>query len=345
MLELAARHGWGELSACFQEIMRHGEERMRRRIEAVPSGRWAARDCLEDLIGPGTLSWLEATVSVSGSGMTVDFQGTCAEVDMPLNAVLGVTLSSVCFAVKSVLDPEGEVNEGTLRPIQVIAPSGSLLNPVFPAPVAGGNLETAQRVADVVFLALSQALPSRVAAASCGSMNNVVAGGFFPLSSQEWVFYETIGGGTGARPGANGIDGIQCNMTNTMNTPIEAIERDYPIRFERYELRTGGAGRGRWTGGRGIERSWTLTGPSAAVTVLGERCRRPPWGLAGGDPGETARYFVRRPDQTIIDLSSKSTTILRQGDTLVVQTAGGGGYGPADSEQDRSDEDDAASNP
>jgi len=162
-------------------------------------------------------------------------------------------------------------------------------------------------------------------------MNNVIAGGFDPQRNKQWVFYETIGGGSGGRPGKDGVDGIQCNMTNTMNTPIEAIERYYPMLFEEYGLRPGSHGVGTWRGGCGIKRSWTLLGPSAEVTILGERNKIAPWGLEGGQPGGLGKYWVRRKDGSMEKLKSKVSLTLKKGDTLIIETPGGGGYGKRDS--------------
>ncbi len=213
-----------------------------------------------------------------------------------------------------------------MRPIRIEAPPGTLINPIKPAPVGVGNTETNQRIADTVLRALASAVPDRVCAASNGSMNNVTMGGADGLG-QTWTFYETIAGGMGGRPGLDGIDGIHCNMTNTMNTPIESIEQSIPVRFRAYELRPGTGGRGRWRGGCGVRREWELLAEEATVSILTERNRVAPWGLAGGGDGGLARHLVRRADGTEEVLPSKHTTRLRLGEILVIQTPGGAGYG------------------
>jgi N-methylhydantoinase B len=329
VLELARRYGVELLFSIFQEIIDQGERRMRAKLAAIPAGIYRGEDCLElGRLGEADARiWIRVAAERNDRGLTVSFSGTDPQVDVPLNAVFGVTLSATYFAIRSIIDPAAPMNEGVLRPIHVSAPTGSLVNPRRPAPVSGGNLETSQRIADTVFRALAEALPHRVPAASHGSMNNVIAGGFDPQRERRWVFYETIGGGSGGRPGGDGVDGIQCNMTNTMNTPIEAIEQYYPLLFEQYDLRPNTRGAGRWRGGCGITRAWTLLGPSAEVTVLGERTEVPPWGLAGGKPGGLAAYWVRRQDGKKEKLKSKVTLTLRQGDTLIIQTPGGGGFG------------------
>lgn len=333
LMELASGYGFEMLQAGFSEIIASGRRRMIRHIGALPGGVFAAEDCLEDVNGEGTLSRIRVTLEKRGDTLKVDFTGTEAQLPTPFNAVFGVTLSATYFAVKSVLDPEGPMNEGVLEPVWVLAPSGCLVHPVKPAPVAGGNLETSQRIADTVLRALARVWPQRVPAAPHGCMNNVSAGGYDPGRKRIWAFYETIGGGAGARPGSDGVSGIHTNMTNTMNTPIEAIEQSYPVLFERYELREGSRGAGRWRGGEGIIRAWRLIGPSAEVTVIGDRHRVRPWGLAGGEGGIPGAFFIRQADGLIRRLKSKETVPLREGDTLIIETPGGGGYGnPAASE-------------
>jgi len=341
VIELAGRYGLAVLQASWEEILAHTERLARRDLGRLPDGVYSAEDCLEDIGVRDEPAWIRASITVAGGRVHVDFTGTSPQVEAPLNAVFGVTLSAVYFAIKCILDPSIPMNEGVLRAVTVTAPEGTLVNPRRPAPVAGGNLETSQRIADVLFRALAQALPDRIPAASNGSMNNVMAGGYDPVRKRSWVYYETIGGGSGGRPGQDGVDGIHCNMTNTLNTPIEAMEQYYPVRFERYEFRPGTGGRGRWRGGCGIERSWTLLGPSATVSILTERTKVPPWGLAGGEPGGLGEHWVRRKDGRWERLPGKGTFTLSEGDTLVIRTPGGGGYGnpierdPALLERDR----------
>jgi N-methylhydantoinase B len=327
VIELTKQYGTAVLSSVFGEIISYGEKRMRAKLEVIPNGLYKAEDCLEWINGAEELTWIRVAVQRGKEGLTVDFSGTDPQVETPFNAVFGVTLSATYFAVKSITDPESAMNEGALKPIKVFAPKGSLVNPIKPAPVSGGNLETSQRIADVVLRALANALPHRVPAASNGSMNNVMIGGFDPGRKKQWVFYETIGGGSGGRPGKDGVDGIHCNMTNTMNTPIEAIEQYYPLLFAQYEFRSGTYGAGKWRGGCGIRRSWTLLAPSAEVTVLGERTIIPPWGLAGGQPGGRGAYWVKRKDDRKEKIKSKANLTLKKGDMIIIETPGGGGYG------------------
>jgi len=341
LLELVERYGFDELLATWEEILKRSEQRAQAEISTIPAGVYRAEDCLEDTGVSETPAWIRVTLKVGEGQVWVDFAGTDPQVAGPLNAVFGVTLSATYYAIKAVLDPEIPMNEGMLRTVKVSAPLGSLVNPRKPAPVSGGNLETSQRIADTVLLALAQAVPQRVPAASQGTMNNVMVGGYDPQRGRRWVFYETIGGGSGGRPGRDGVDGVHVNMTNTMNTPIEAMEQYYPLLFERYELRPGTGGPGKWRGGCGIIRAFRLLGPQATASILTERTRIPPWGLAGGRPGGLGVHYVIRADGTRVPLRGKATVSMGTGDVLVVCTPGGGGYGdpaerdPGAQEQDR----------
>jgi N-methylhydantoinase B len=324
--ELLDRYGRDVVEGAWDAILRQGEASARRALAVLPHGRYTAQDCLEDDLADGGLRWIRVAVTAGADGVTVDFAGTDAQVPRPINAIFGVTNAAVLYALKAVCDPHSVMNDGWLRPIRIEAPSGTVINPIKPAPVGVGNTETNQRIADTVLRALAGAVPDRVCAASNGSMNNVTMGGVGG-SAQAWTFYETIAGGMGGRLGLDGIDGIHCNMTNTMNTPIESIEQSIPVRFRAYELRPGTGGQGRWRGGCGVRREWELLAEEATVSILTERNRIAPWGLAGGGDGGLARHLVRRADGTEEVLPSKHTTRLRRGEVLVIQTPGGAGYG------------------
>jgi len=219
-----------------------------------------------------------------------------------------------------------QLNDGFDRTIKVVAEPGSIVNPKRPAPVAAGNLETSQRIVDVFYRAMAGALPDRIPAASHGSMNNLMMGGIDPRTGELWAFYETIGGGSGGRPGSDGVNGVQVNMTNTMNTPIEVMEHYYPLSFREYSLRDGTGGEGMWRGGLGIRRSFTAKA-RVKTTLLGDRARIQPWGRRGGEGGGCSRYSVKHANGTVLRLPSKHTLVLEEGDTLSIETAGGGGYG------------------
>jgi N-methylhydantoinase B len=221
------------------------------------------------------------------------------------------------------------MNDGCFRPVTVEVPQGTLLNPRRPAPVSGGNVETSTRNADVVLGALAQAAPGRVPAQSGGTMSNVMIGGT-RADGTTWAFYETNGCGMGARPGMNGLDGIQCHMTNTLNTPIEAIERDYPMRVARYEFADGTGGSGRYRGGEGLVRALTLTEGDGRISLLAERHTVAPRGTQGGGNGATGKHELRTVDGRAEPLAAKTTRAFTVGQTLVIQTPGGGGYGEGD---------------
>jgi N-methylhydantoinase B len=291
--------------------------------EKMPKGTFVGEDYLEL---DETLLPIRATVRLMNDRVAVDFAGTSRQVQFPLNAVFGVTTSAVTFAIKTLMPAELPPNDGFNRTIIVDAPLGCIVNPVKPAPVAGGNLETSQRIVDSIYRALIEAMPGRLPAASHGSMNNLMMGGILPKTHERWALYETIGGGYGGRLGLDGVDGVQVNMTNTMNTPIEVIEHYYPIIFESYALRSGSGGAGEWRGGVGIERSFRAQA-EIQIALLGERKRIRPWGYKGGLQGQPSEYMIRKVDGTFFSVKAKDSTALAQSETLIIRTAGGGGYG------------------
>ncbi len=340
LLELIHRYGLATFEAAIERILDESERRMRAALRSIGDGDVRVSDVLEAPDGE-TLLTLAARVRLHGGALDVDYTGTSLQVDYPLNAVYGVTLSAIHYVVRAATDPSIPMNEGCFRPITVRAPLGTVLNPRRPAPVGGGNVETSQRNADVMLRAFAALAPGRMPALSSGTMANVMAGGTRPGGS-AWAFYETNGGGMGARPGLDGIDGIHTHMTNTLNTPIEAIERSFPIRVTRYEFAPGTGGDGTYRGGCGLVRAFVLTEGSATVSLLAERQRIAPSGANGGADGAPGRHSVRDKDgeRTV---PAKATLDLRAGDEVIVQTPGGGGYGdpsgrdPAARENDRLD--------
>lgn len=302
------------VSDAWADGLSYVEKYTRDLIMELPDGSFSAEDYMEaddqDLK-------LAATISVKDDEMVLDFTGTDEQVNSPINAVFGVTASSATFALKSALDPDIPFNYGFLSPIKIVAPEGTILNPKKPAPVSAGNVETTQRIVDVIFKALSEFM--EIPAASQGTMNNVMIGG------SGWAFYETNGGGSGARPHSDGISGIQVNMTNTLNTPIESIEREYPLQITGYEFREGSGGDGKFKGGMGLIREIKVL-EDATVTVVGERMRHGPWGLKGGGEGKTSRYSVLMNGKETL-LKSKQTLKIPKGSILRIMTPGGGGYG------------------
>ena len=325
--ELVKKHGRKMFQQACTESLRKTEQLMRLRLSKIPSGTYQAQDYLEDPDGLDIR--LKVTLTLSKGSLKVDYTGTDSQVSNPLNAVYGVTLSGVYYVTRTLTGDDVPANHGAFTPITVHAPEGTILNPTFPQPVAGGNVETSQRNADLLYRAFSKAIPAKVPADSGGSMNNIMMGGTH--KGRNWAFYETIGVGLGARIDADGIDGIQANMTNTMNTPIEEIERSYPLLIKQYELRLNSSGPGRHRGGTGIVRSYQALTDNITVTVLADRGRNRPRGLFGGGPGARTEVNLyergARGKTRKTRLPVKVTVVLEEGDVIEIRTAGGGGYG------------------
>lgn len=310
----AVQDGWREARSRTAQLVKLGLARMKR-------GSARASDVLE-LVDRDVR--LRVAVSAGTRGVTVDFAGTDPQVAAPINAVFGVTFSASSFAVRAALSTEFATNEGFYECVRVRAPPGSLVNPRRPAAVSGGNVETAQRVADVVLEALGHLVPRPLPAGSSGTMFNLMLGGVRP-SGRAWAYYETIGGGSGGRANGPGVSGVHTNMTNTLNTPIEVAEATYPLRFLQYGLRRGSGGRGQGRGGDGIVRAFRLLEPMR-VSLLADRFRVPPSGRRGGDPGAPGRVSVRS-DSTVRWPGSKFSLDLDAGSCVVLETPGGGGFG------------------
>ncbi|WP_435183723.1 hydantoinase B/oxoprolinase family protein [Halobellus sp. EA9] len=319
--DLLARSG-DVVRDAFDAVIEYSRDRIEAELDSIPDGVYTARDVLEgDGTGADRDVAIEVTVTVDGATLDVDFAGTEAQVPGNVNAPLSVGESAVYFVVRCLTDPEIPPNQGCYDPVSVSAPEGSLLNPTSPAAVVGGNVETSQRVTDVVFAALAESVPDRAPAQGQGTMNNLIVG------SREggFTYYETIGGGAGATPTTDGIDGVQVGMTNTLNTPVEVLEAEYPLSVERYALRPGTGGDGARRGGLGLERALTVE-RDATVSLLTERRRRRPSGVAGGGPGALGENLVDGEP-----VPAKTTVDVEAGTTVTVRTPGGGGHGdPAD---------------
>ena len=324
-LELIARYGAAVVQAAIDKALDDGERRTRAALEALPDGTVEQTDVLEDEIGEPSIV-LRVRVEKRGGAIRLDYTGTAPQRAMPLNSVYGVTLSGAYYALRAVTDPRIPMNDGSFRPVEVHVPEGTLLNPRRPAPVGAGNVETSMRNADLVLAALGRLAPGRVPAQSGGSMNNMLIGGLDD-EGRSWAFYETNGCGMGARPAADGIDGIHVHMTNTLNTPIEAIERQLPLLVTAYEFAEQSAGAGRFRGGCGLVRAFALRAGTATASLLAERhAVRPRGAEGGGDGAPGAHLFVGRetgPRQ----LPAKTTVAMVPGDAIIMRTAGGGGYG------------------
>ncbi|MDQ6823344.1 MAG: hydantoinase B/oxoprolinase family protein [Candidatus Eremiobacteraeota bacterium] len=324
LLELFERYGDGVMEAAIDRALDDSERRMRNALRTLRPGTYDAEDFLEDREGNPSIR-IALRLRLEDGTAHLDYAGTATQLNFPMNAVYGVTLSGIYYVLRAITDPTIPMNEGCFRPVSVDVPVGCVLNPRRPAPVSGGNVETSTRNADIVLRALSEANPERVPAASGGTMSNVMMGGI-RANGDSWAFYETNGCGMGGRPDRDGIDGIQCHMTNTLNTPIEAIERDYPLRVTRYEFADGTGGIGTFRGGDGLIRALELTDGTARVSLLAERHTLAPRGARGGGDASCGRHTLVH-DGTPRTLPAKISFSLAPGDTVTVQTPGGGGYG------------------
>jgi N-methylhydantoinase B len=313
--------------APFDQVLDYGERRMRAALSELPDGEYRFADVL-DSAGPDpeqqTPSRIAVRVTVAGDTVGFDFTGTDAQRPGNVNAVEAVTVSAVAFALRCATDPTIPANGGTMRPVRVTTQPGTVVAAIPPVAVGAGNVEVSQRVADVCLGALALAAPARLGAASQGTMNNLLVGG----ESPAWVYYETIGGGQGGRPGRAGMSGVHTNMTNTRDTPVEALERAYPVRVREYGLRRGSGGAGAFPGGEGIVRELVLL-TDATISLVTERRTSQPWGLAGGGPGATGENWLLPggDERAARRLPDKCTVRVRAGDVVRVLTPGGGGYG------------------
>ncbi len=308
LLELQERVGADTLAEAYDEVLNYAERRTRACIAELPDGERSAQDVLEAREGDLQIA-LRATVE--GEQLTLDFTGTADQHEGNLNCPVAVTRSACYFAVRVLTDPDIPANAGAYRPLKVIVPEGSLLNARSPAAVVGGNVETSSRVADVVLAAFGRALGQ-------GTMNNVT------LGDEQVVYYETIGGGQGACPDAPGPSGVHVAMSNTLNTPIEALELEFPMRMVEYSLRRGSGGKGRLAGGDGVVRELEALAP-LHYSLLTERRRHPPRGADGGQPGAPGRNLLDGEE-----LPPKAIGELEVGQRLRIETPGGGGYGSPD---------------
>jgi N-methylhydantoinase B len=331
LLELLEREGPDVLRAGMAEILDYAERRTRARLSDLPDGTYEAEDVLEDdAAGPERDIRLHVSAQIEGDRLTLDFTGTDAQVEGNLNCPLSVTKSAAFFSVRVVTDPDAPPSAGAFRPIEVIAPEGCLLNARFPAAVVAGNVETSSRVADLVLSALGGA--TDVPAQGQGTMNNLTfAGNGFGrgderrrdqhVSSDGWTYYETLGGGQGACPNADGPDAIHVAMSNTLNTPTEALETEFPVRVREHSVRRGSGGEGSRRGGDGLVRELEALAP-LGFTLITERRAHAPRGREGGADGERGRNLLNGEP-----LPSKAAGNLRPGDRLRLETPGGGGYG------------------
>ncbi len=328
LLEIVQRYGRREVARRMQELMEYAERMTRAALRTIPDGVYDFEDVLDDDGQAGLDLPLRVRVTVHNGTVRCDFSGSAPEAPTSLNAVEAVTRSAVYYVVRCLAGEEVPANEGCFRPVEVVAPVGTIVNARPPRAVSAGNVETSQRIVDVVLGALAQALPDRIPAASCGSMNNVTIGGWDDRRRAPFTYYETIAGGAGAGPQRDGLPAVHTHMTNTMNTPIEALELAYPFRVVEYAIRRGSGGPGMHRGGDGVIRTYEFSSP-AEVTLVTERRRRRPWGLQGGGPGAPGRNLFLASDGAETPLPGKAAVRVRPGDRIRIETPGGGGWGSA----------------
>jgi N-methylhydantoinase B len=334
--EIVARYGLDETLRYARGLLAYAERLTRAAIARIPDGVYTFVDEMDDGrkgAGPADRATpqgspfpeIKVTISVQGDSMTVDFGGSSPAVEGPLNAVRAITESATWYVARCVAGADVPINSGTFAPVRVIVPRGSFLDAEPPHAVAGGNVETSQRVVDAVLGALAVAQPDLIPAASQGTMNNLTVGGLDAERGKPFAYYETVGGGAGAGPSGDGLSGVHVHMTNTLNTPIEALEYTYPIRVRRYALRRNSGGAGLHRGGDGLVREIEFLCP-ATVTILSERRRTAPYGLQGGEPGERGRNVLFHRGERR-ELPGKVEMQVETGDVLSLRTPGGGGWG------------------
>lgn len=323
--ELLELYGLNQLQVYGKRLLEYGERMMREVIDSIPDGSYRFCDRLDDDGVSDAPVTIAVTLTIDGRCAKVDLRETADQVPGSVNAVRAITLSAVYYVFRLLAADDIFYNAGCMLPITVLTRPGSLVDAGFPAAVAGGNVETSQRIVDVLLGALAQALPERIPAASCGTMNNLTIGGLDPRRNELFAYYETIAGGSGGGPLGPGAAGLQSHMTNTLNTPIEALEHAYPLRIERYQLRVGSGGAGLAPGGDGIIKAIRMLA-AARVTLLTDRRVLPPYGLNGGAPGYPGRNRVVRSGGTET-LPGKCSIEAAAGDLLIIETPGGGGWG------------------
>jgi N-methylhydantoinase B len=326
--DLAQRYDNKIIAHYMQELLNYTERMTRRLISELPNGKYSFEDRLDNNGITEENIPIKVTITIENDTSTVDFTGSASQQDGSVNAVFAITLSAVNYVFRSLIGLDVPNNSGCMIPIKIIAPRGTVVNAIHPAPVAGGNVETSQRIVDVLLGALAKACPDRIPAASQGTMNNVIIGGWDQKEGRYFTYYETIGGGTGASLKSDGISAIHSHMTNTLNTPIEALEYTYPLRVTRYEIRRNSGGKGTHNGGDGIIREIELL-TDAQVTLLTERRSTSPYGLAGGEAGAKGENKLIRGSEEI-PLPGKCSFNISNGDVLSIITPGGGGYGIKD---------------
>lgn len=329
VLELIEKYGCNTFIDTMEEILNYSEKMMRNQIMRFPKGSVEAIDFLDDDGISGDPVKLKVILTVKEDRLFLDFSGTDIQKSGNVNAVSAVTTSSVYFTVRAITDPSIPANSGCYRPIILNIPEGTVLNAKPPAAVSAGNVETCQRIVDLLLKAFAQILPEKVTAGSQGTMNTLTIGGVDPRNGKLYAYCETIAGGQGGRLKRDGMDGVHTNMTNTLNTPIEALEIAYPLMVDRYEFNPSSGGLGEFRGGLGIIRTIRILDHEAKVSLQSERRKFSPFGLFGGNNGKSGRNYIIKNGKKKV-LPPKFTIKLSSGDAIQIETPGGGGYGPVE---------------
>ncbi len=322
--ELCKKYSFEKVQFYGNQLLYYAEKYMRSIISEIPDGVYSAEDYIEDDGIEAKDIKISVKIQIKKDECIVDFSHTDKQVKGSLNAVYAITASAVYYVFRSLAEEEIPTSAGCFRPIKIKTEKGSIIDAVFPAAVSAGNVETSQRIVDVVLRALSKALPDKIPAASQGTMNNITIGCIHPETNEYLTYYETIGGGMGASAKGDGESAIQSHMTNTLNTPIEAFEFQYPVMITQYSIRKGSGGNGLFKGGDGIVREFLFL-TDAEVTIISERRRIPPYGLFGGQPGEVGRNIHIKNNKEYI-LPSKCSISIKSGEKIRIETPGGGGF-------------------
>jgi len=319
--EMYKKYGLPKLKEIIDELKNYSQRAMEKILEKVPPGNYSFIDYLDDDGLEEENIPIEVEIRFKEKKAIVDFSKSASQVKGCVNAPKAVTYSAVYYVFLSLLNTLGDypINQGCFRPIEIITKPGTIVSATYPSAVAAGNVETSQRIVDTLLGALSQAFPDLIPSASCGTMNNIAIG------NEKFAYYETIGGGMGGRPGKEGLSGVHTHMTNTLNTPVEALEHDYPIRIERYAIRENSGGKGKYRGGNGLIREYTFL-EACTVTILSERRKTSPYGLFGGEPGKKGENLLIREENKIF-LPGKINLQVKKGDRIIIMTPGGGGWG------------------
>src|SRR5581483_2986543 len=330
--EMAKRYGLARMQRAGGDLLDYSEHLMRAFLSKMPAGQYTAEDFLDDDGVSDRPIRIAVTVTFrrarhrDGLIATVDFAGSDPQVQGSINAVQAITYSACFYVFRCLLPEDVPATAGLMRPIEILTPEGTIVNARPPAAVAGGNVETSQRIVDALLKALAQALPEAIPAAASGTMNNLTIGGISPGSIEPFAYYETIAGGMGARPTKDGVSGVHTHMTNSLNTPAEALEYAYPLRVRRYSLQQGTGGDGKYRGGDGIVREIEVLTDSD-VTLLSDRRNSAPYGLAGGGEGSLGKAEVIRKDGSVQTVPGKFSVRLQSGERIRIQSPGGGGFG------------------